>query len=113
MVVATLFAGCTTEDVNDSPEMTDVGNIEVTFSIDGEEVRSLDLTSVSHTIVVDVTLNNEGVYWTPVSSQEWCQIVEEEHRGSGSFTMVINANDSFEARERAEISLCGWRILNS
>ncbi|MBR1962081.1 MAG: BACON domain-containing protein [Alistipes sp.] len=103
MVVATLFAGCTTEDVNDSPEMIDVGNIEVTFSIDGEEVRSLDLTSVSHTIVVDVTLNNEGVYWTPVSSQEWCQIVEEEHRGSGSFTMVINANDSFEARERAEI----------
>ena len=103
MAMATLFVGCTT-DVTDSPEMTDVGNLEVTFSVKGNEVRSLDLSSVSHTVVVDVTLNVEGVYWTPVSSQPWCQIVEETHRGSGSFTMVINANDSFEARERADIT---------
>ncbi|MBQ3247230.1 MAG: BACON domain-containing protein [Alistipes sp.] len=103
MVVATLFAGCTT-DVTDTPEMTEVGDIEVTFSVAGREVQKLNLISISHNIVVDVTLNNDGIYWTPVSNQAWCQIVEEEHRGSGSFTMVINANDSFEAREDAEIT---------
>lgn len=103
MVVATLFAGCTTE-VTDEPQIKEVGNIEVTFSVDGNEVRALDLSSVSHEIVVDVTLNNDGVYWTPVSNQAWCQIVEERHRGSGSFTILINANDSFDAREEAEIT---------
>ena len=103
MVVAALFTGCTTEDTTNTPEMVEVGDIEVTFSVNGEEVRSLDLASVSHNIVVDVALNNEGVYWTPISNKDWCQIVEEKHRGSGSFTIIINANDSFYSRETATI----------
>ena len=112
MVVTALFVGCTTEDVNSIPDMVEVGDIEVTFSVNGEvvsrygeemEMGTLDLSSVSHTIVVDVALNNNGVYWTPVSNKAWCQIVEETHRGSGSFTLVINANDSFDARETATI----------
>ena len=105
MVVAALFVGCTTADVTDNnPQMSEVGDIEVTFSVEGEEVRALDLASVSHNIQVDVTLNNEGVYWTPVSDQAWCQIVEEEHRGNGHFTIIINANDSFDAREDATVT---------
>ena len=103
MAVAALFVGCSPEVIDGTPEMTEVGDIEVTFRVDGAEVRSLDLASVSHTIKVDVELNNEGVYWNVVSDQAWCQIVEEEHRGTGSFTMVINANESFEAREKATI----------
>ncbi len=104
MVVAALFVGCTTADLTETPEMTDVGNIEVSFSVDGTEVNTLNLPSVSQEVVVDVTLNVEGVYWTPISDKEWCQIVEEEHRGSGSFTIVVNANNSFDARETANIT---------
>ena len=94
---------CTT-DVAEDPEMVDVGDIEVAFSVNGNEVRTLDLSSVSHTIKVDVALNNDNLYWNVVSDQEWCQIVEEPHRGSGSFTLVINTNDSFDARETATIT---------
>ena len=104
MAVTALFVGCSPEVIDETPEMTEVGEIEVTFSVDGEDVRSLDLASVSHTIKVDVTLNNDGVYWNAISDQAWCQIVEETHRGTGSFTMVINANESFEAREEATIT---------
>ena len=104
MVVAALFTGCTTEVVDDTPEMVEVGDIEVTFSIDGEEKSKLDLASVSHNIKVDVALNNEGVYWNAVSNQAWCYIDNEiKHRGSDSFNIVINANDSFDARETATI----------
>ena len=104
MVVAALFVGCTPEVIDETPEMVEVGDIEVTFSVDGQEVRTLDLSSVSHNIKVDVTLNNEGVYWNAVSNKEWCYIDNEiTHRGSGSFNIVINANDSFEARETATI----------
>ena len=103
MVVAALFVGCTTDVTDKDPEMTDIGDIEVTFSVDGEEVSRLDLRSVSHTIKVDVALNNDNIFWRVVSNQEWCHIVEEPHRGSGSFTLEIEANDSFETRERATI----------
>ena len=104
MAVAALFTSCTLEVIGEIPEMTEVGDIEVTFSVDGEEVRSLDLSSVSHNIKVDVTLNNEDVYWNAKSNKDWCYIDNEiKHRGSGSFNIVINANDSFEARETATI----------
>ena len=104
MVLATLVVGCTPYATDENPQMTEIGDIEVAFSVDGEEVSRLDLASVSHNIKVDVALNNEGVYWNAVSSEEWCQIVEEEHRGSGSFTLVINANESFDAREEATVN---------
>ena len=104
MVVAALFVGCTTDVAEDTPQMTEVGAIEVTFSVAGEEVRSLDLASVSHEIKVDVTLNNEGVYWNVEADEDWCQIVEAEHRGTGSFTIMINANESFDAREEATVT---------
>ncbi|MBR2859131.1 MAG: BACON domain-containing protein [Alistipes sp.] len=104
MVLATLVVGCTPYATDENPQVTEIGDIEVAFSVEGEEVSRLDLTSVSHNIKVDVALNNEGVYWNVVSSKEWCQIVEEEHRGSGSFTLIINANDSFDARETATVT---------
>ena len=103
MAAATLFVGCT-PDINTTPEMTDVGDIEVSFSVNGAEVDNLDLSSVSQEVVVDVTLNNENVYWKPEADKEWCQIVEEEHRGSGSFTIKIDPNNSFDAREEATIT---------
>ena len=104
MVVAALFVGCTPDVTDETPQMTEIGDIEVTFSVDGSEKSHLDLASVSHNIKVDVALNNEGVYWNAVSNKEWCYIDNEiTHRGSGSFNIVINANDSFDARETATI----------
>lgn len=103
-VVVLLFTGCTT-DTTDTPKMEDVGQMELSVSIDGESVRSLTLPSFNHNVVVDVTLNNENIYWTPVANQPWCQIVEEEHRGSGSFTIKIERNDSFEDRATAKIKI--------
>ena len=105
MVVAALFVGCTTADIDDkTPSMEDGGQIEVSFSMNGAEIDKLDLLPVSHEVVVDVKLNVEGIYWTPVADKAWCQIVEEEHRGSGSFTIVVDSNNSFDARETAHIT---------
>ena len=102
--IAALFAGCT-KDLNDTPEMKDAGVLEVATTIQGEEVRSLGLSSDNHTVVVDITLNNNNIYWQAVSSQEWCKIDKETHRGTGSFTIEIERNESFNDRETAEITL--------
>ena len=105
MVVAALFTGCTTEATDEIPDVTEVGDLEVTFSVNGEEVRSLDLSSVSHNIKVDVTINFDGISWNAISNKEWCYIDNEEvHRGSDSFNIVINANNGFEDRETAVIT---------
>lgn len=103
-LIAILIGGCQIDYSIPAPDMVDEGELEVTFSVAGEEVRTLDLASVSHTIVVDVTVNEDNIFWTPVSSQDWCTILEKEHKGNGSFTIVINANNSFESREDAIIS---------
>ena len=103
-VVVLLFAGCTT-DTTDTPKMEDVGQVELSVSVQGENVRALTLPSFNHTVVVDVTLNNDNIYWTPEADQPWCQIVEEEHRGSGSFTIEIERNDSFDDRATANIKI--------
>ena len=103
-LIIALFPGCTIDNNIIAPDVVNLGDIDVVFSVDGHEVRSIELSSISHNIRVDVTINNDNLYWTPVSNQEWCKIVDEEHRGSGSFTMVINANNDFEAREDAVIS---------
>ena len=66
MVAAALFMGCTPEVINDTTEVTEVGDLEVTFSVDGEAVRSLDLSSVSHNIKVDVSINFDGIFWHAV-----------------------------------------------
>ena len=69
MVAAALFTSCTPEVINDTPEVTEVGDLDVTFSVDGEEVRSLDLSSVSHNIKVDVAINLDGIFWNTVSNK--------------------------------------------
>lgn len=102
-ISALCFCGCKA-DVLSEPEVKDLGALEVVFSVGGEEVRSLDLPSISHEIVVDVTMNNQDVFWTPVSNQNWCKIIEDEHRGDGQFTVVIDANGNLAAREAAQIS---------
>lgn len=105
IILSTLLVGCTAE-INDdkNPDMIEVGNIEVIFSIDGKETDVLELASVSHEIMVDVSVNNENINWVPVSDQEWCQIVEQKHRGSGTFQIIVNSNNSFYDREAANIS---------
>ena len=112
-IVANLFVGCAVDYSIPVPDVVDEGEIEVTFRVDGQEVRVLDLASVSHTIVVDVEVNEDDIYWQPVSSQDWCTILEEDHRGSGSFTVVINANNSFDAREDAIITFVAGQYSKS
>lgn len=99
--VAALLTSCT-NDMTDTPEMVDVGKVSVEVSVKGDVVNLLNLSSASQSIVVDVKVNN-NIYWTPVADQPWCQIVAEEHRGSGAFTINIERNDSFDDRASADI----------
>ncbi len=101
LLVALMPAGCkkgdTTDDVVTTP-------IEVTYSLNGAEVRSLPFNSASRSVRVDVALNNQNIYWNVVSDAEWCTVLEEEHCGDGGFTLNIKANDDFDDRVPARLT---------
>lgn len=98
-----LSAGCADDKTAADTEREWV-DISVTYTLNGNEVRSLPFNSSSRSVTVGVELNNENVYWTVESDAEWCSVVEEAHRGSGSFTLNITANEEFSDREPATLT---------
>ena len=112
MVVATLVVGCTT-DQTETPPMVEVGDIEVTYSVDGEEIELLSATPQGQILTVNVNINYPGIYWTPTSDKEWCQVVEEPHYGNGTFKLNLAANTGFYAREEATITFTAGEYKES
>lgn len=100
--VAALVSGCTT-DTTDTGEPT-LTDIEVIYTLNGEEVRSLPFNSSSRSVKIDVQLNNQNVYWKVESDSEWCSVVEGTQRGDASFTVNIMANEEFVDREPATLT---------
>ena len=104
VVVVAFTLGCTTDLVDDNPSVVPAGDIEITCSFDGEECADIRTSPQEKILTVNVTINNPGIYWTPVSNKDWCRIVEEKHYGNGSFKLHIAANNSFYLRDEAVIT---------
>ncbi len=100
LLTATLAAACSKDTVTEQ----EFASLEVGYTLSGAEVRALPVNSSSHNITVDVTLNNQSIYWDVESDAEWCSVVAENHRGSGAFTVNIKANEEFTDREPATLT---------
>ena len=82
----------------------DKSKLEVTYSLAGTEVKSVTLGHASIKKVLEVNVNSEGLIWNLESNRDWCKVVQEEHRGSGTVTLDIAGNESFENREPATLT---------
>ena len=100
-----LAASCV-EKVSDADILAgrDRTTIEVSYALGGTEVKSVTVASASIKKTLEVTVNNENLKWNLESNRDWCVVVPEEHRGSGSVTLSIAANEDFEAREPATLT---------
>ena len=101
----TLAASCV-EKLSDEEILNgrDRSKLEVTYSLAGTEVKSVTLGHASIKKVLEVNVNSEGLIWNMESNREWCKVVQEEHRGSGTVTLDIASNDDFESREPATLT---------
>ncbi len=81
-----------------------VTGLEVTYSSEGSEIERISFTSKAEVRTIDVALNNEYLKWNVESDRNWCVVRNEEHQGSGSFTLEIAANEDFEARDAATLT---------
>lgn len=101
------FVSSCVNEVVEAPVYKDAGMLEVSFVYNQATAKSISLTPAFQTIEVEANLNIEGIKWNVVSDQPWC-IVESDiiHEGSGTFTITVVANEGYDDREPAVVSLC-------
>lgn len=109
MILAALTAlalGCKKEDDADRKDLDSRERVplSVSYSADGAQVSSLTFPHGAMQKTIDVSVNNENLHWDVLSNRPWCKVVQAEHQGSGSITLEIEANESFEAREPATLT---------
>ena len=97
---------CESEEI-EAPVYKDAGMLEVSFVYNQATAKSISLTPAFQTIEVEANLNIEEIKWNVVSDQPWC-IVESDiiHEGSGTFAITVVANEGYDDREPAVVSLC-------
>ncbi|MBQ2069189.1 MAG: hypothetical protein II465_03600 [Bacteroidales bacterium] len=109
LVLATLgvAVGCTKEkDPYDSQTVKGrpIVPIEVSYLVDGSEISVLNFNHSAARKEVFVQVNNENLSWTLESNRNWCRIAAGDHKGPGSVTLEIDANESLDAREPATLT---------
>ena len=87
--------------------------ISVTYSDAGSPLTSLSFTHGAIQKDIDVELNSETLHWSIESDKPWCKILPGEHIGPGSFTIEVEANESFEAREEATLTFVAGEYRGS
>lgn len=79
-------------------------DIEVNYLVDGVQTRSIDCDSRALHLEVEVDINDPALVWMVESNRKWCEVLPGNHKGPGSFTVSVKANDSFESREPATLT---------
>lgn len=87
--------------------------IEVVYSVAGDEVESVTLDHTSMKKVLEVKVNNEGLKWNLESNRDWCKVIPESHCGSGSVTLEITGNGDFEDRDPATLTFVAGNYRGS
>lgn len=102
------FVSCQKKELTEQEKMNEriaaSKMIDVKYRIQGAETKSLAVNCKPHNIEVNVDVNDKNLRWNIESDMDWCVVREEEHKGPGSFTIEIPANESFEERVDATLT---------
>ena len=102
-----LSMGCTKEkDPFDSQTTKGraVVPVDVSYLVDGTKISVLNFNHSAVHKDIFVEVNNENLCWNLESNRNWCKVAEGEHKGPGTVTLEIDANESLEAREPATLT---------
>ena len=78
--------------------------LSVTYSVQGSEVTRVNFSSRADSRTLLVDMNNESLKWHIESDRNWCVVKDEDHQGSGSFTIEVQANEDFDPRDEATLT---------
>lgn len=99
-------AACTPEQPTDKEILDSRTPVKLEFdcTVNGAQVNGLTFTHDATLQEVKVNVNNENLSWNLESNRNWCTVVEGTHKGSGSVTLEIATNESFDDREQATLT---------
>ena len=118
-VAAVFWAISCTEEVDPAERETFEGRVssslEVSYAASGASVSSLNFNHSARVQEVEVTVNNDNLVWNLESNREWCKVISDKQKGSGTVKLEISANESLEARPEAVLTFVagefrGFRI---
>ncbi|MBP5539931.1 MAG: BACON domain-containing protein [Bacteroidales bacterium] len=78
--------------------------LEVQYALGGNTVQELKLSHSYALCELAVTVNNDGLRWKVESDSPWCKVIPGDHQGSGSVTLELAANESFDDRSGATLT---------
>ena len=105
LITLVAFVACE-DSLKETPQIQDAGTLEVSFAYgENDDIVSHTFSPTSQSIDVEVQMNTQ-VGWKVSSDADWCVVDnEEKHRGSGTFTLAVTANDGFTDRNDATVTL--------
>lgn len=101
-----LLSSCAEEEQPGSEDISSrpTSSLSVKYLIGEETVSSIAFDSKAAVRTVDVQINNANLNWNVESDRNWCKVRSEAHRGSGSFTIEVSANEDFDDRDAATVT---------
>ncbi|MBO4427536.1 MAG: BACON domain-containing protein [Bacteroidales bacterium] len=101
-VLALLAAGCKKDDSGKNKKKGE-DPISVVFLDNGSPVTGISLDNNTVRKDIGVEVNRPDLVWNIESDKPWCHVSLNGHTGSGSFTIELDANESFDDREEATL----------
>lgn len=98
-------ASCEKAKINNEDTLKDLPRtqLDVKYSVDNQEVKSLSYNSKAHDVLLSVQVNNENLKWKLESNRSWC-VVCNEGVGSTDVLIQIQENESFTDRTKATLT---------
>ena len=113
---AAMLVACE-EKISDREDLDSrtVSKLDVHYEVAGQPTQALSYNHAYTLAELNVIVSNDGLRWTLESDRDWCKVVPGDHRGSGTITLELEANESFEDRETATLTFVagdyrGFRI---
>jgi len=117
VLVAGVFACSCTDKISPEEDLQqrqkEQVSLSVSFAVDGSDVTSLAFSHSAMRREIEVTVNNDNLYWNLESNRTWCTVVPGEHKGSGTIVLDISANEGFEPRDEATLTLVAGEYRGS
>ena len=117
LAAAVAMAACQEKELSDKEKLDSLPRVpvEVSYSVDGQDITSLSWTSSPMIQEIDVNVNDENLRWNLESNREWCKVRQESHRGPGKVILEVLSNEDFEPRQEATLTFVagdyrGFRI---